>query len=74
VVDQYRIYQDTVAFFDSGSEPFDSTASTFYMDTSGVVGDTGIHYFYAVTAVFSGKESVPSSVVGEFDLNLITAP
>jgi hypothetical protein len=72
VVDQYRIYRDTEAYFDPGSEPFDSTASTFYTDTSGVAGDTGTHYFYAVTTVFSAKESEPSNVVGEFDRNLIT--
>jgi hypothetical protein len=71
VVDQYRIYQDTVAFFDPGSGPFDSTASAFYVDTSGVGGDTGFHYFYAVTAVSGGKESDFSNMVGEFGKGLM---
>lgn len=71
VVDRYRIYRDTVAFFDSGSEPFDSTGVHSYVDTSGVVGDTGTHYYYAVTAVSAGKESGSSGQVGEFDRELV---
>ena len=72
VVDRYHIYRDTIAYFEPGSEPFDSTVALFYMDGSGVVGDTGRNYYYAVTAVAGGKESELSNMVGEFDRGLIT--
>jgi hypothetical protein len=67
VVDLYRIFRDTVAFFDPGSNPFDSTPETLFMDTTGAVGDTLIHYYYGVTAVSGTKESGLSKGVGEFD-------
>ena len=73
-VDLYRIYRDTVAGFEPGSAPFDSTLDTSYVDTSGVVGETGTQYFYAVTAVDGGRESVPSEQVGEFDREVSSAP
>ncbi|MCK4272292.1 hypothetical protein KAX22_06555 [bacterium] len=66
-VDLYRIYRDNVAFFGPGSDPFDGIIYTTYMDTSGVVGNTGTHYYFAVTAVTGGKESGFSGLVGEFD-------
>jgi dipeptidase len=69
--DLYRVYRDTVAFFDPGSEPFDSTVAFFYVDNSGVVGDTGKHYYYVVTAVAGDKESGISNMVGEFDRGLM---
>jgi len=70
VVDLYHIYRDTMAYFEPGSEPFDSTAVTFYEDTSGVIGDVGVHHYYAVTAIAGGKESALSDQVGEFDRGL----
>jgi len=70
-VDCYRVYRDTVVFFDPGAEPFDSTVVLFCVDSSGVVGDTGTHYYYEVTADSGGKESGLSRQVGEFDLGLI---
>jgi len=63
-----------VAGFEPGSAPFDSTLDTSYVDTSGVVGETGTQYFYAVTAVDGGRESVPSEQVGEFDREVSSAP
>jgi agmatine/peptidylarginine deiminase len=66
-IDHYYIYRDTAAFFGPGSDPFDSTAATSYLDGSGVTGDTGTNYYYAVTAVSGGKESVHSGACGEFD-------
>jgi agmatine deiminase len=66
-VDQYYVYRNTVGFFDPGSDPFDSTAVTMYLDNSGVTGDAGANYYYAVTAIAGGKESALSGPVGEFD-------
>jgi len=71
VVDQYRIYRDTVAYFEPGSEPFDSTAMLFYTDDTAGTGDTGTNYYYTVTAVASGKESGISDLCGEFDRELM---
>jgi hypothetical protein len=69
-VDLYRIFRDTVCFFQPGSEPFDSTPDTHYVDTSGVVGDTLVHYYYGVTAVVGAKESGFSKRIGGFDFPL----
>jgi len=66
-VDRYYVYRDTAALFGPGSDPFDSTAATSYLDDSGATGDTGTNYTYAVTAVCGGKESVLSDACGEFD-------
>ena len=74
VVDRYRVYRDIEAYFEPGSEPFDSTVALFYLDSSGAVGDTSTHYYYSVTAVASGKESEFSARVGEFDSGLINQP
>jgi N-acetylneuraminic acid mutarotase len=71
-VDLYYIYRDTMADFSPGPQAFDSTADTFYVDTSGAVGDTAIQYYYAVTAVAGGQESACSGQVGEFDRILMT--
>lgn len=71
-VDRYFIYRDTVVFFDPGAAPIDSTMELFYVDTSGVVGDTETQYYYAVSAVSAGKESEPSGLVGAFDIFLIS--
>ena len=67
MVDRYYVYRNTAGFFGPGSDPFDSTVVTFYLDGSGVVGDTLTNYYYAVTAVSGSKESVLSTVCGEFD-------
>jgi len=72
-VDFYRIYRDTVAFFSLGGILLDSTVDTFYVDDTGVVGDTGTHYFYSVMAVSGGKESGLSGQVGEMDINILPA-
>jgi len=69
VVDLYRIYRDTLPDFVPGS-PLDSTASLIYVDNTGVVGDTGTHYYYVVMAVAGGQEAEPSNRVGEFDKEL----
>ncbi|MCK4272133.1 hypothetical protein KAX22_05760, partial [bacterium] len=70
----YQVYRDTLSFFEPGSDPFTSTTDTFYVDDSGVVGDTGTHYYYAVTAVAGSKESDFSGTVGEFDTGLTNEP
>ncbi len=66
-VSHYRIYRDTLAFRDPGSDPFQTTADTFFVDASGAVGDTEKHYFYWITAVSGQKESADSQAGGEFD-------
>jgi hypothetical protein len=66
-IDHYQVYRDTLGFFDPGSDPFLATADTVFTDTTGVVGDHGRQYYYAVTAVASEKESAFSTIVGEFD-------
>ncbi len=66
-VDIYHLYRDTTPFFEAGLLPFDSTATPWYIDHSGVVGDVGARYFYSVTAVGGEKESRFSNVVGECD-------
>lgn len=71
-VDRYRVYRDTTVE-DAGSTLIDSTEDLFYLDTTGVVGDTGTHYYYSVTAVSVTKESDDSDPVGEFDRTLINA-
>jgi len=73
-VDLYHVYRNTLDFFEPGSDPFTSTADTFYVDDGGVVGDTGTQYYYSVTAAAGTKESEFSSAVGEFDNGLINAP
>jgi len=69
-VDQYLVYRDTLAFREPGSEPFQTTADTFLVDDTGVVGDTGEHYFYWIKAVSGSKESADSPGGGEFDIHL----
>jgi hypothetical protein len=71
-VDRYRIYRDATVE-DVGSTLIDSTEELFYLDATGVVGDTGTHYYYSVTAISVTKESDDSDPVGEFDRTLINA-
>ena len=66
-IDHYQIYRDTLGFFGPGSDPFLTTADTFCVDTTGVVGDPDVHYYYAVTAVAGADESDVSGEAGEFD-------
>jgi hypothetical protein len=73
-VDHYCVYRNTLGFFDPGSDPFLTTPDTFYVDDTGVVGDSGTQYYYCVTAVSGVKESDDSGVVGEFDRDMMTAP
>jgi fibronectin type 3 domain-containing protein len=72
-VDLYRVYRDTLPDFTPGA-PLDSTTGLMFTDDTGVVGDTGTNYYYVVTAVAGGEESAPSNEVGEFDIDLSTAP
>jgi hypothetical protein len=71
-VDSYQIYRDTTGFFGPGSDPYATATDTFFVDDSGVVGDTGTEYYYLVTAVAGYKESGYSELVGEFDRYLAT--
>ena len=66
-VDHYQVYRDTLAFREPGSDPFQTTADTFLVDDTGVVGDIGRHYFYWITAVSGTKESADSQGAGELD-------
>jgi hypothetical protein len=66
-VDYYRVYRDNVPVFLPGAEPFDTATEDFYVDGTGVVGDVGTNYYYAVTAVAGYKESGFSRWVGEID-------
>jgi hypothetical protein len=66
-VDGYHVYRDTVDVRDPGSDPFFTTADTYFIDDSGVVGTLDKQYFYWVTAVAGYKESVASPGAGEFD-------
>ncbi len=68
-IDFYRIYRDTVSDFVTATL-LDSTVELFYVDDTGVVGNTGIHHFYVVTAAASGQESEYSNKVGEFNRSL----
>jgi len=70
VVDLYRLYRDTVAYFTAGLTPLDSTVDLSYTDSTGVVGDIGTQHYYIVTAVSGGNESESSNMVGEFDRSL----
>jgi hypothetical protein len=73
VVDLYRVYRDTVPDFTPGT-PLDSTAGLMFTDNTGVVGDTGKHYYYVIVAVHEGDTSAPSNTVGEHDRGLIAGP
>ncbi|MCK4597475.1 hypothetical protein KAU04_05520, partial [bacterium] len=71
-VEYYQVYRDTLGFFGPGSDPFDTTTDTTFTDDTGVVGDSGTNYYYAVTAVAGDKESEYSGGVGEFDKVVIS--
>jgi phosphatidylserine/phosphatidylglycerophosphate/cardiolipin synthase-like enzyme len=71
--DHYVVYRDTLPDFDP--QPDDSigfAADTFFTDDApGVVGDTGVQYFYVVKAVDAGGyKSSASNAAGEFDTAL----
>jgi hypothetical protein len=69
-VDRYYVYRDTTDIFATASAILDSTTTPSYEDTSGAVGDVGVHYCYSVTAICVKEESGFSPVVGEFDRSL----
>jgi hypothetical protein len=71
-VDLYNIYRNSLGSYDPEADPWASTVDTFYADTTGVVGDTGIQLYYWVTAVAGDKESESSGGVGEFDRQVVT--
>jgi hypothetical protein len=73
-IDYYAVFRCSLDFFGPGSDPFMTTVDTFFVDDTGVVGDTTNQYYYCVTAVSGAKESDKSLVVGEFDCHIITAP
>jgi hypothetical protein len=66
-VDHYVVYRDTLGDVGAGSTPIDTTTDTTYTDDTGVVGDTGTNYYYAIKAVKGTKESELSGAAGEFD-------
>jgi hypothetical protein len=72
-ISHYIIYRSP----DPGTIPGDSiagTTGTDYLD-AGAAGSTGTNYFYIVRAAdSSGNESKNSGHVGEFDIDLLTAP
>ena len=70
VTDRYRVYRDTISVNWDGSRSIDSTTALSYVDSSGVVGDADINFYYTVTAVSRGKESRHSKMLGEFDRHL----
>jgi hypothetical protein len=70
-VDNYQVYRDTIDSLPA-PEIVRTTSDTFFVDDSGVVGDTGTQYYYAVTAVLGSKESDYSAAAGEFDRYVAT--
>ena len=74
--DHYVVYRDTLPDFDpQPSDSIGGTTDTAFTDTSpGVVGDTGIQYFYVIKAVDAGGyKTEASNVVGEFDTGLVNS-
>lgn|GEM_PF-1868685 len=70
-VDAYYIFREWETLSRPGVQPFDTIASCWYLDTTGVVGDTVKSCRYWLQAVAGGKPSGNSSRVGEFDLQLL---
>jgi len=73
-IDYYAVFRCSLDFFGPGSDPFMTTVDTFFVDDSGAKGSTEIQYFYSIKAVDGALESKFSDTVGEFDVDLITAP
>jgi hypothetical protein len=69
-VDRYHVYRDTLNVFAPGLTPLASTPETYYLDQTAAVGNSGLQYFYWVTAVAGLKESEHSLGLGEFDRGL----
>jgi len=69
-VDAYYIFREWKALSRPGIQPFDTVASCWYLDTTGVVGDTVKSFQYWLQSVAGGKPSESSSRVGEFDFHL----
>ncbi len=71
-VDHYIIYRGIDPDFSPGpSDSIAATAGTFYDDATAALGDPATDHYYLVKAVEAGMKSADSSVVGEFDVNLI---
>jgi len=64
----YRIYRQTVPYFNIGSLIPVSTITGTSVSFSGNIGDPSINYYFRVTACdAANNESSPSETVGEFD-------
>ncbi len=70
----YRVYRSATAYFTVGAmSPFAFTSGTSLQLTEGI-GDPGVNFFYAVTALDAvNNESPPSPTVGEYDTVLYGA-
>ncbi len=67
-VDQYRVYCDTVAFFEPAPGVQIATVTFTTWTHLGGAGDPAANHFYVVTAVDAAdNESAPSNRVGEHD-------
>lgn len=70
-VGQYRLYRDTVPYFDPTDPAFETTTALSFEDI-GAVGDPDVNHFYVVKAgCGTGLLSDGSKRVGEFDFELI---
>lgn len=70
----YRVYRSTTPYFTPtlATRIATDVTTTTYTDT-GAIGDPANNTFYVVTAVdVEGRESAPSTRVGEFDFALVT--
>jgi hypothetical protein len=70
-VDEYYIFREQDILSKPGIQPFDTVAVCWYLDTTGVVGDTVKNCRYWLQAVAGGKTSKDSDRVGEFDRGLV---
>ncbi len=64
----YRVYRDTVAYFETEEMGFLGSTSDTNYSASGSVGSPTINYYFRITAYDSAQnESDPSETVGEHD-------
>jgi len=76
-LDHYIVYRDTLFDFTPAvANSLAATVDTFFLDTDpGVAADTLRSHYYRVRAAdSSGRKSMPSGAVGEFDRILQTVP
>jgi hypothetical protein len=73
---RYNVYRATTPYFTpDASNRIANVKENSYMDTtSGIVGDTTLNYYYAVTANKGNQESGVVNFVGEFDYELSSGP